>query len=852
MTTTTRGPLARRAAVVLVLALLGGLLGTSASAENVPHNAVVNAVPSTATPYFTNGAVKAVLQIGNRIIVGGTFTGVRNPGSATVLTRDYLAAFDATTGVVDTGFVPAVNGEVRALEPGADGMSVYVGGRFTTVNGIAAKSVALVRTATGASVSTFKVPTPNGIVTDLDTAGGRLYLGGTFTKLATTVHAGLAAVNPATGAVDPFMGIQLAGHHNYNGSGAIAAIGVNKLDITPDGTDMVVIGNFTSAGGQPRDQIVRVDLAGAAAAVDLGWNTSTFTPDCFSWAFDSYMRDVEYSPDGSYFVVVTTGGYYAGSFEACDAAARWETAASGADVAPTWINHTGADSLYSVAITGTAVYVGGHQRWLNNPYGQDNAGPGAVARPGLGALDPATGVPLAWNPGRHPRGHGAEEIYASPNGLYVGSDTTFIGNRKYSRGRIAFFPLAGGRVLPPANTGTLPGNVYLAGRRTTTDTNVLYRVNAAGPALQASDGGPDWSADTAESPSPYLGGATATAGWDPVANVAGTVPASTPRAVFDSERWGPTPDPEMSWDFPVTAGTPLEVRLYFANRYGGTSQPGQRVFDVTLDGATVLPNYDIVADVGDQTGTMKAFNVTAGGDGHVRIGFVHRVEMPLINGIEIVRTDVSPPPPSSGDDVRVRSYDGAGAVGPTSTIGSGGTAWSQARGGFMINGTLYYGSTDAKLHQRTFNGTTFGPDSVVDPYNDPLWANVRTGSGDSVYRGNPSGFYGQLPNVTGMFFSGGRIHYTLFGDPKLYSRAFSPDSGIVGDPQVVVDTSIDWSDTSGLFVANGQLYWATRSDGNLHRAAFAGGYPDAGTATVVSGPGIDGNDWRSRVLFLRG
>ncbi len=851
MTTTSRAR-ARRTASVVVLVLLGGLFGTTpAAAENIAHGAVVSAVPSTKTPYFTDGAVKAILRVGNRVIVGGTFTGVRNPGSTTTITRNYVAAFDAATGVVDPGFVPAVNGEVRALEAAADGTSVYLGGRFTSVNGVAVKAVALVRTATGASVAGFKVPTPNGIVTDLDTAGGRLYVGGTFTKVGTTVHAGLATVNPTTGAVDPFMGVQLAGHHNYNGSGVKAAVGATKLDITPDGTRMVVIGNFTSASGQARDQIVRINLSGAAASVDLGWNTSAFTPDCFYWAFDSYMRDVEFSPDGSYFVVVTTGGYYAGSFEACDAASRFETAGSGADVAPTWMNHTGTDSLYSVAVTGTAVYVGGHQRWLNNPYGQDHAGPGAVARPGLGALDPATGVPLAWNPGRHPRGHGAEEIYAGPDGLYVGSDTTFIGNRKYSRGRLAFFPLAGGRVLPPANTGTLPGNVYLAGRRSPTATNVLHRVNAAGPALQATDSGPDWSGDRPESPSPYVGGATEAASWDPVANVAATVPASTPRAVFDSERWGPTPDPEMAWEFPVAAGTPVQVRLYFANRYSGTSAPGQRVFDVTLDGATVLPNYDIAADAGDQTGTMKAFDTTAGRDGRVRIGFVHRVENPLINAIEIVRTDVAPPP-SSGDDVRVRSYDGAGAVGATTTLAADGTAWSRARGAFMINGTLYYGATDSQLHQRSFNGTTFGPDTVVDPYNDPLWSSVRTGSGDTVYRGNRSGFYAQLPNVTGMFFADGRIHYTLFDDPALYSRAFSPDSGIVGDPQVVVDTTLDWRSTSGMFVANGRLYWATAGDGNLHRVSFRAGHPDAATATVVSGPGIDGNDWRSRALFLRG
>ena len=76
------------------------------------------------------------------------------------------------------------------------------------------------------------------------------------------------------------------------------------------------------------------------------------------------MRDVAYSPDGSYFVVVTTGAPYAGTL--CDTAARWETAATGADLQPTWIDYTGGDTLLSVGISEQAVYVGGHIRWLNN------------------------------------------------------------------------------------------------------------------------------------------------------------------------------------------------------------------------------------------------------------------------------------------------------------------------------------------------------------------------------------------------------------------------------------------------------------------------------------------------------
>ena len=93
------------------------------------------------------------------------------------------------------------------------------------------------------------------------------------------------------------------------------------------------------------------------------------------------MRDVEMSPDGSYFVVATTGGPHSGTL--CDTASRWETYAVGTTLTPTWIANSGGDTLWGVGITDAAVYVGGHNRWMNNPNGADSAGAGrgAAARP---------------------------------------------------------------------------------------------------------------------------------------------------------------------------------------------------------------------------------------------------------------------------------------------------------------------------------------------------------------------------------------------------------------------------------------------------------------------------------------
>ena len=129
--------------------------------------------------------------------------------------------------------------------------------------------------------------------------------------------------------------------------------------------------------------------------------------------FETYLRGVDFSPAGDYFVVVSTGRASSPT-RLCDTAARFETAGTGRRT-PTWVNHTGGDSLYAVSVTGSAVYVGGHQRWMNNPHGNETAGPGAVARPGIGAIDPRTGKALAWNPTRT-RGMGVRALRGHQHG----------------------------------------------------------------------------------------------------------------------------------------------------------------------------------------------------------------------------------------------------------------------------------------------------------------------------------------------------------------------------------------------------------------------------------------------------
>ena len=58
------------------------------------------------TPNVQDGYVSAFAEVGDTIIVGGNFTGVRAPGSGTTITRRYLFVFQRSTGAISPTFVP--------------------------------------------------------------------------------------------------------------------------------------------------------------------------------------------------------------------------------------------------------------------------------------------------------------------------------------------------------------------------------------------------------------------------------------------------------------------------------------------------------------------------------------------------------------------------------------------------------------------------------------------------------------------------------------------------------------------------------------------------------------------------
>ena len=414
---------------------------------------VVAANPTDGTPFVQDGRVEALTKIGNRVYVAGNFTTVKNwQGSALAQSRPFLFAYSATTGLIDTGFNPVLNAPVLALAAAPDGSGIYAGGSFSAVNSLTRVGLVKLDPATGATVAAFKGATGGGTgVYDLDVAGTKLYLVGSFTKVKGIARTRLAAVDLTTGALDPDLNLALTGQNTVGIP--TTWIKEHHIDTSADGTKLMVVGDFSLVGGLSRTQVAMIDLTTSPDTV-ANWSTDRYP---FQANYRTYVTSVDMDPTSTFAVVgATCCPVFSGPTptQLGDHAARFELAPVGA-VQPSWWTTTGTDTFTDVAISGSAVYVGGHFRWVNAKTAGNSLG--GVSRAGLAALDPDTGVPFSWNPGRD-RGFGVLDTLLTADQFIIGHDTNVVGKEWHPR--LAAFPLAGGVTPTAALVPTLPVSLY--------------------------------------------------------------------------------------------------------------------------------------------------------------------------------------------------------------------------------------------------------------------------------------------------------------------------------------------------------------------------------------------------------
>jgi len=207
-------------------------------------------------------------------------------------------------------------------------------------------------------------------------------------------------------------------------------------------------------------------------------------------------------------------------------------------------------------------------------------------------------------------------------------------------------------------------------------------VNAGGPALAP------FVADSGFS------GGTTTTNWTGAIDMT-AAPGAAPEAVYRSERFG-----NMTYTIAsLTPGASYDVRLHFAENWWTAA--GQRLFNVAVNGTSVLANFDVFASAGAQhKAVVREFSGVANANGRIVIAFTTVTDNALINGIEVL----APPVSAAGAD---SINAGAGAAAPyVADVGfSGGTTTTNWTGAIDTTGVFRPAPTAVYQAERFGNMT---------------------------------------------------------------------------------------------------------------------------------------------------
>lgn len=163
----------------------------------------------------------------------------------------------------------------------------------------------------------------------------------------------------------------------------------------------------------------------------------------------------------------------------------------------------------------------------------------------------------------------------------------------------------------------------------------LFRINAGGVGLSTSNG--DFAGDTSNNPSSFSNVAAA-------ASLGGTSVVITnqtdlPNQIFQTFRRDSQGGDDMRWSFPVFYDPSwYKVNLYFNE----TVSSANRVFNIIIEGNTVAPNFNIMAEAGVKNALKKSYNVYVS-DANLNLQLQRQLDNPLISAIEIISLGINNP-----------------------------------------------------------------------------------------------------------------------------------------------------------------------------------------------------------------
>lgn len=358
-------------AAALLAALVSGTAGPAAPAA---------AADVSPTPAATVGATgKAVYDIvvlpSGRTILGGDFTALGG------FARANLGAVLAS-GAADRAFTPRTDGPVHAIAASADGSTLFIGGRFTEVNGEPRHNLAAVDAKTGALVTDWRADTTGGVptVTALAVHGDDLLVGGRFSGIDGSSKEKLAKLDATTGDL-------VAWNTWVNGA-------VLDMKIDPDGTTLWVGGEFKRIRGVDRPYFGAMDI-------ETGEPTG-YAPNGNS----SRVLALAVSADGRWVYTTNNGNRTRGYKPEVSPDARWVRRADG--------------NTQALAIWRNSLYLGGHFSRLTDT---------RTSRPFFAAVNRFDGKNKRWNPKARGANRGCWALVVDGNRLHAGGGFTHFKKR---------------------------------------------------------------------------------------------------------------------------------------------------------------------------------------------------------------------------------------------------------------------------------------------------------------------------------------------------------------------------------------------------------------------------------------
>jgi hypothetical protein len=376
------------------------------------------------------GRVLALAEAGDRVFLAGEFAGLVPPGTPVggrrdprdrvpplpppAVARPYLVALDVNTGAL-IDWDAYADGPVQALAVSPDGRRLYVGGRFDHIGGAPAANLAALDLASGQLDPAFAPPPVDAAVRALEIRNGTLYVGGAFTHTGDTPRPGLAAFDANTGALRVDWVPPSRSGGSYQGhTGSVRKGGdpgrVIDMKVSGDGSVLIVGGTFLRFGGQ----------AGL-----LTLDAATGRPTPWQPSMDRPVNGVAVWPGDASTFFVSTGG----------TGGQVQAFRFGDGRKPRWAGKVDGDAT-DVAATNERVYLVGHYDYVlggktacGRPPCKGSDKKGDTPNRHLSAFDARTGAHDLSFTAQANTPQGPYVALIGARNLYVGGDFTEINGR---------------------------------------------------------------------------------------------------------------------------------------------------------------------------------------------------------------------------------------------------------------------------------------------------------------------------------------------------------------------------------------------------------------------------------------